>query len=812
MQRYVKLFLATLATVVLVVLGDTKLGEIPPLGKFFSPCHGFWQNGLTDQRTPTRFILGGLNGKVKVVWDERMVPHIFAENDHDLYFAQGYVTAYHRLWQMDFQTYVAAGRLSEIFGRRTLDFDIRQRRLGMFEAAKRAGELFLSAPHSRKICEAYSAGVNAYLSTLSPKDYPLEYKILDYTPEPWTTLKSAILLKYMAWRLSGPNHDLQMTQNLKKVGDETMANLFPPYPADIEPVIPKNTAWDFTPLPLDKPDDLFMPKRLDLEMPVPTPQELNYMEGSNNWAVAGSKTASGHPLLSNDPHLMLTLPSVWYEMQLVSPHVNVYGVTLPGAPCVIVGFNGKIAWGVTNATSDVADWYELECNADYSEYRHDGQWKKMRRVVEEIVVRGEGKHVETVLYTHHGPVPVMPEDNRWRGRLPQLAAFRWAGHDAGNELIAFCNLNRADNYDAYVEAISHYACPAQNFVFADASGDIAIWHNGRLPAKWYQQGRFIADGSDARYDWQAWIPQAQNPHVKNPACGFVSSANQHATDKSYPYFLNAVYESYRNVRINERLRAMEKISPDDFRVLQNDSKDLHAASLLPTLLRLVSADKLKHPAAGEAVRLLQEWDFCRDAGKVAPAIFSEWWKWLYRAIWEDDFGFLPFTLYPSRRRTVELIVQEPASKWFDDTRTPQLETLPELVQQSLAKALARLDRKFGRVTHATWARYQGTSIAHLARIPGLDHKNLFVGGGASCVNATSDNSGPSWRMIVTLGPQVKAWGIYPGGQSGNPGSKYYDNFLTTWCRGELAELLYLRTPEEQHPRLLTAWQLTGEKP
>lgn len=811
MQRHARFFFTALAAVVLIGILDSKIGNLPPLGKFFSPCQGFWQNGLHERRAPQQFSSKAISGKVEIVWDDRAVPHIFADNDLDLYFAQGYVTAYHRLWQMDFQTYAAAGRLSEIFGRRTYDFDVRQRRLGMLTAAQTAAARFIADPQSKEICAAYTAGVNAYIDSLAAKDYPLEYKILDYRPEPWTPLKSALLLKYMAWRLSGLNHDLQMTRNLKKIGREAFDQLFPTHPADIEPVIPLGTPWNFTPVTLDKPEQLFVTEQ-ELEPPEPTPQELRNKEGSNNWAVAGSKTASGYPLLANDPHLNLSLPSVWYEMQLVSPTVNVYGVTLPGAPCVIVGFNDKIAWGVTNGTDDVADWYELECDKDYTAYRHGGEWKKMRLVKEEITVRDEGTLIEQVLYTHHGPVPAMPEDRRWRGRMPMLAAFRWAGHEPSNELFAFHELNRAHDYEGYERAISHYSCPAQNFVFADASGDIAMWHNGKLPARWPQQGRFICDGRDPRYDWQAWIPQPQNPHVKNPASGFVSSANQHATDASYPYFLNAVYESYRNVRINERLSAMHNVTPDDFRSLLTDAKDLHAASVLPSLLPLVDIGKIKHPAAAEALRLLGEWDFSRDAGKVAPAIFSEWWKWLYRAIWEDDFGEPPFALYPTRRRTVELIVYEPAGKWFDDKRTAEVESLRDLAQQSFVKAVSRLDKKYGRLTHCTWGRYQNTHIDHLARIPGLGRDSLYVSGGASCINATTEETGPSWRMVVALGPQVKAWGVYPGGQSGNPGSRHYDNFIETWRRGELAELLYLRSPNEKNPRLSGCWSLTGEKP
>lgn len=811
-MNYARFLLTVGFTILAVLFLNTPMGSIPPLGKFFSPFSGFWANAAPANHPSVQTLrLPGLQASVTVVWDKREVPHIFAQNDADLYFSHGYIMARDRLWQMEFQTYIAAGRLAEIFGEKLLSFDIKQRRLGILEAAKKSCDASTTDPATWEIATAYSAGVNAYIQSLKRTTYPLEYKIFDYAPEPWTPLKSALLLKYMAWRLAGAEPELAMTDILKKFGPQVVAALFPIHTADVDPVIPKGTPWPAPVLQPIAPSQTFFPHYSDQAVPPPierVPSLKEESKGSNNWAVAGTKTASGYPLLANDPHLNLTLPSNWYEIQLASPSVNVYGVTIPGAPGVLIGFNQHIAWGVTNAEDDVSDWYEIRFKDEKrEEYWHDGVWKKIRVVEEKIVVRGGTTLCERVPYTHHGPLVVMPGDKRLDEPLPIQCAFRWAGHDAGQELAAFHRLNRAKNYEDYVAALANYGCPAQNFVFACADGDIAIWHNGKLPARWHGQGMFVSDGTDPLYDWQGWIPHQHNPHVKNPARGFVSSANQHATDGSYPYFLWGFHETYRNVRINECLREMQQITPTDFDRLQNDTKNLHAASVLPDLLKLTE-NKAVDPLQKAMLQTLQTWNYCHDADQIAPTIFAAWWRALYHAIWEDEFGPQPHALYPSRHRTVELICKEPQARWFDDLRTPGKETLGDLVHRSLAQAAQNLVKKYGQIgPNWMWGNYQGTDIAHLARIPGLGRLHLFVGGAGGCVKACTKTTGPSWRMIVALGKPVQAWGIYPGGQSGNPGSPHYDEFVDSWARGELYKLVYLQSPREHHDDVVGFWQL-----
>ncbi|MEK7730162.1 MAG: penicillin acylase family protein, partial [candidate division KSB1 bacterium] len=534
----------------------------------------------------------------------------------------------------------------------------------------------------------------------------------------------------------------------------------------------------------------------------------------NNWAVSGSKTASGYPILCNDPHLALTLPSIWYEMQLVSPEVNVYGVTLPGTPAVIIGFNQSIAWGVTNAGSDVLDWFEIKFkDAKQTEYFYDGAWRPTQHRTEEIKVRGAKNVRDTVAYTHHGPVPYREHEKPFNLETPAGAAMRWTAHDASQEMMTFLQVNRARNYAEYVAAISHYDCPAQNFVFADTAGDIAIWHNGKFPLRWPEQGKYIGDGSAPAYDWQGWIPREHVPHVKNPERSFVSSANQSATDLNYPYYLGSDYAAFeRGARINEYLGAKSNLTPQDMMNLQNDIVSLFAQKVLPRLLEVFPVKKLN----AEQMKLyetLAAWKYEYRSDFAAPLIFNTWWRELFELIWKDDMKIGETELkYPRRDVTMSLVLNEPANSFYDIKDTPAQESLADLTLQafqSMQRKLVETHGAFG--VSWNWEKSRGTDLAHLARMPGLGRIYLPTAGNGDNVNAITKTHGPSWRMIVALGPEVKAWGIYPGGQSGYPGSRYYDNAVDDWVAGKYYELLYLKTAAAADARIVGKTSLLSLK-
>ncbi len=816
---------------------------LPPLGKLFNPFAGFWQNDNSQDEILSHRELPELQDVVEIIWDDRRVPHIFARHAHDLYFAQGYLVARDRLWQMEFQTHAAAGRLSEIVGLRALEFDRHRRRIGMVYAAENSVRTMMNNPEIKLAAEAYAAGVNAWIKKLTPATLPLEYKILDYQPEPWTTLKSAVLLKQMALTLSGYGPDRLMTSTRAALGDSVMRQLYPNYPPLQDPIVPANTQWNFQPLLTQKPANEFHPamaqsfdnsfsKKIAAARLVQTgrkgrqagsrplsgspryDEEQEIFKGSNNWAVSGKKTASGYPILCNDPHLGLTLPSIWYEIQLIAPGVNVYGVTLTGAPGVIIGFNQNIAWGVTNAESDALDWYEIKFKDESRrEYFYSGEWRPTTTRVEEIKTRDGATVLDTVIYTHHGPLPYHKNEKPFDEEIPPGAAMRWAAHDSSQELMTFYKLNRAAGYQDYLEALAYYDCPAQNFVYAGVEGNIAIRHNGKFPVRWFEQGKYIGDGSDPAYDWKNFIPRAQLPGVLNPERGFVSSANQNPVAANYPYYLGWNYAAFeRGRRINEFLAGHEKITPQDMMALHGDVVSLRARTILSRMLELLAQEKLSDEQK-QILADLKAWNYEYRADTKVAMLFNNWWRELLDQIWKDDMKPGEQALkIPRSDVTMNMILHQPESSYYDNKTSPARETLADLVLLSFQNTHQKMAQELGAYGEGwAWSKARGTNIPHLARIPGFGRMQLPTPGNFDNVNAITNTHGPSWRMIVALGPEVKAWGIYPGGQSGNPGSEFYDHAVDKWVAGEYFELLYLKEANTAEARLTGRTILRGGK-
>ncbi|MDZ7716142.1 MAG: penicillin acylase family protein [Balneolaceae bacterium] len=783
--------LSSIITLILFWVLSTPLGPAPPLGPFMNPNAGFWANAETDYNNDLEFQVNdeALSDSIRVYFDDKQIPHIFAANDNDLYFAQGYITARDRLWQMELQTHAAAGRLSEILGPQMLDYDRYRRRIGMGYAAEQALEGMLLDEQTFSAIESYAAGVNAWIDQLDPAEYPIEYKILDYAPEEWTPVKSALLLKYMTYMLAGNNGDLRMSNTKAFFGDSFIKNILDLDPNWNDPTIPSSKEWDFEADLPPKPNDSFIPSIVEDILPF-QPDPAN---GSNNWAVSGSKTASGYPILANDPHLNMTLPSIWYAAQLNSPSQNVMGVSLPGVPTIIVGFNEDIAWGTTNVGADVWDWYEIEFrDSTLSEYKHDGVWKETEKRIEKINIKGGETVIDTVIYTHHGPVVQDSENEVGSSNVPKYHAMRWIAYEPSNETRYFLEINKAKNYKDYRNALQHYDNPAQNWVFADSS-DIAITVTGQYPKKWNEQGRYISDGSNAAYDWQGWIPFEQIPYIKNPERGFVSSANQDPTDSSYPHYLDDDFGPFeRGRRINEQLASMDNITAQDMQNLQLDTYSYHAAKVLPTMMEMLNTDTLSewHQQAYEE---LQNWNYENNGDLIAPSIFKYWWDELYSAIWSDEYQYADIPLdWPARDQVAWLVVNQPDLKWYDNITTDSKETLQDLVNNSSHKAMSKLTKEFGSYgDNWKWGYVNETTIGHLGQIPGFG-KPLFTDGGAESINAIRDSHGPSWRMVVELGPEIKARAIYPGGQSGNPGSKYYANMAVDWNNGKLYPLWFMK--------------------
>ena len=805
-MRIIPFVISAILTVALVFALNTKWGPVPPLGKFLSPQQGFWQNA-----EPASFdlnenlVFDSLQGDVTVYMDDRLVPHVFAEQEYDVYFVQGYLHAKYRLWQMEFQTFYAAGRISEIVGAnpQALRLDREQRRLGMVYGAENAVSAMEADPFTRSAVNAYTSGVNAYINSLTEGQLPVEYKLLDYKPEQWSNLKVALFLKLMSKDLAAYERDLEFT-NAKAVFSTDELNILYPEISDSSVPFVNNVAFDTPAVKPRQPitaDSLYF--RKDTIIKAVEMHKPNPLNGSNNWAVSGAKTASGAPILCNDPHLALSLPSIWYEMQISTPTMNAYGATFPGSPSVIIGFNDSIAFGFTNAGRDVKDYYKIRFrDASKSEYLYDSAWTPATKRIEQIKVRGSATVADTVAYTVFGPV--MYDDTFAKDSTGKTAlAARWVAHETSNEALTWLKLNRAKNYADYLDAIKDYKCPAQNMLYASKRGTIALWQQGLFPARWKGQGLYVMPGEDSAYRWQAFIPQLQNPHIVNPPEGFIESANQRPVDSSYPYFIPGGYAAPRGITIAKRLAQMQTITPEDMMQLQNDIYDGFAAMATPLLLKYVDAAALDAQEKAY-VETMNNWDFNARAATAEQTVFKLWWDSLYQNIWVDDMARIQQpAVRPDQQATLEMLLRDSTIKYIDDSNTPEPETLTMQVTAALHKAAAAV-RKREQEGGLQWWKENNVSIYHLLRTAVLPfgRTGLEMGGTGNAINAVKGTHGPSWRMIVHLTSPTEAYGVYPGGQSGNPGSRFYDSFIDTWAAGKYYTLWLMKPSEKSDGRII----------
>lgn len=811
-MRIVPFIAAAVITTALIITLNTRLtlggAEAPAFGSFFSPQHGFWQNAEPVNENYTDNInLPGLTGKTDVYLDERLVPHIFATQENDAYFVQGYLHAKFRLWQMELQTFAAGGRASEILGEKGLEHDREFRRLGMVYAAEIALQEMEKDPDIKAACDAYTAGVNAYIEGLTESSLPLEYKLIGYEPEKWSNLKTSLFLKYMCYDLAGHEDDFEMTNAKSYFNADDFAKLYPSIQDSLDPIIPRGTAFDapkvFPVVPVNA-DSVYLSSH---DMAVAESSKPDRDNGSNNWAVAGSKTKSGAPILCNDPHLGLNLPSLWYEIQISVPSFNAYGVSFPGAPGVIIGFNDSCAFGFTNGGRDVRDYYEIKFKDDSrEEYSFNGQWMKTKFRIDTIKIKGKPDFIDSVAYVQLGNnlCPVMYDKSFSGGRNTnhKYYAVRWKAHDASNELKIFNMLNHAKNYADYSAAVTNLHTPGQNCAFACKNGDIALRTQGDWPAKWKGQGDFVMPGVDSSYLWQAMIPQDEVPHQYNPERCFISSANQKPVDdNTYPYYLGRNYPEYRGYTINKRLNAMTDITPQDMMALQTDNFDAGAAMAKPFIVANMKEQDLS-VSEKKYFDILKNWNCRNDVGTTGATVFEQFWKNFEAVVFDDEYANAPKVIIrPFFSSLLEGILKDSAYKFLDNITTTQTETLADDVTTAFKKAAVEL-QKIEAAGKLDWDKNKATRINHLAKLAPFSRMNLPVGGGVRNINATKADHGPSWRMVISLTAKTEAYGVYPGGQSGNPGSKYYDSFVDNWAAGKYYSLWMMTAAETGDKRII----------
>ncbi len=813
----------------LMYAGFRSIGPVPPVGLLLDPANGAWASAAATNfpaRQAAR--IPGLIDSVTILFDDRGVPHIFASSELDAYRALGYVQARDRLFQMETQTRAASGRLSEWAGKKALELDKDSRAIGLAWGAEKKLASYDTTSAGFRAIVAYADGVNAWISQMRPRDLPIEYRLLNARPIKWEPLHSLYFLSRMSLTLAMNDATMRRLRAQALVGQTAADALFPVNSPIQQPVQPNGlpgARFDFAELPSPGAPDRSVAQaaqaheRILAALNLGRHSETRDAIGSNNWAVAPSRAAAGHALLAGDPHLDLTLPSVWYEMHLVVPgKLDVAGVGFPGAPGVVIGFNRDVAWTFTNTSSDVNDFYaETVDNADHpSNYRVDGNWRPLEKRIETYRDKnGATLATDTLYFTHRGPM---------RRQTAQWLSMRWTAYEKSHELDNFISLGSARSAPEWLEKMRDYVAPTQNGLVADRSGNIAIRASGAYPVRPGDgRGDLIRDGSKSASDWLGSLPVEKYPSSMNPAQGFLASANQQPVDpRQNPAYMGSDwYSPWRAMRINTLLSADAAVTPDDMRLFQTDPGSARADAFAPMFI----AAAAREDSAGrgdatlrEAARLLGEWDRRYVRTNHRAILFEAAMRELGRHTWDELMEpkaapTEPFNL--PEEQTLLALLSSPSSVWWDDRRTAAKEDRDAVVAQSLKAAYTKLRAEKGAPDSAgwLWSNTRHANIRHLLQIPAFSALDIPVQGGPNTLSPSGGKGtqGASWRMVVELGPEVRAWAVYPGGQSGAPASRRYADRLSRWALGQLDEVLFPRTAAElARSRVTSTLKLTPQ--
>ena len=805
---------AALAVVILGLLlwvGARPTGPLPALGRFLDPWHGIWAVATTAELPRSaKASIPHLEHPVRVIYDDRSVPHIFAQTETDASRALGYVVARDRLLQLELQARAGAGRLTEMVGPSAIEADREARDLGLPRAAEHKWEGLDSSSIDSRLPRAFADGVNAWIDNLRSRDLPLEYRLLDRWPAHWDPINSTHLFNRMGYTLAYSDLERSRLAAQALVGAEAADALFPINSPIQEPIQPNGQhapRLDYHRVPPPGAPDS---QALLIASTIPPSDESDDALGSNNWAVGQKRSKNGNALLAGDPHLDLSLPSIWYEAHLVVPgRLDVYGVTVPGAPMIVLGFNRDIAWTFTNTEADVLDYYQetVDDSLHPRRYMLDGKWHPLELRPE--IYRGRHGEViatDTTRYTHRGPLRRMA--GHW-------LSFRWTVLEGIARSENFARAARARSVGEFEDAMTDMETPAQNMLVADRTGSIAIRSTGRFPIRPGDgRGDVIRPGTTSESDWTGQWPVAEYPGARNPAQGYLASDNQQPIDpRVNPRYLGADwYVPWRALRINELLRADSAVTPDDMRRFQTDPGSPRADWMVPAFLaaaKAVSGDD----TLARAAALLAQWDrrYTRDNRRAV--LFEAAMEELPALLWDelDDPRVGRPTITPSFGAVIELL-QDPDNPWWDDKRTPnRVEHRDDILAASLRAGLVRLLHELGEPENDAWlwSHNRHANIYHLLRIPAFSALEIPMQGGPSTLNPSSGSGvfGASWRMVVEMGPEVRAWGTYPGGQSGNPISRRYLDRLPRWEAGELDSLRFPHTADELSGRTTATLEL-----
>jgi penicillin amidase len=754
--------------------------------------------------------LAGLAAPAEVLRDAYGIPHIYAASLEDANFALGYTHAQDRLWQMEMNRRVAAGRLAEVLGATALDTDRFLRTLGVHRVSQAAYQRIDA--QTRRVLDAYSAGVNAYLA--SDPVLPPEFFILRHRPEPWTAVDSIAWLKMMSWDLSGNwRSELLRLRLAKRVPTARLQEFLPPYPGDDAVPLPDlrilygNLEKEAVQLAEDLSEHV-------AALALPSGEGL----GSNNWVVDGSRTETGKPLLANDPHLRLTAPAVWYLAHLNAPGLEMIGATLPGVPMVLLGRNERIAWGSTNTGSDVQDLYleKLDSAGNYA--TPDGAQPFAARE-ERIGVKG-GEEVRIIVRSsRHGPI-ISDVLQPARDATPRGYALAFAWTTLAEDDLSVQSAVRlplARNWEEFVAALRDFASPQQNIVYADIDGNIGFIAPGRIPVRKPEndlKGLAPAPGWDTRYDWTGYVPFDELPREYNPAGGRLWTANEKIVPPGYLHHITSEWqEPYRSQRIGDMIEATAKHNQGSFARMHADVVSLAARALLPRLRET----RPRSEEARRALGLLGSWQGEMLAGRAEPLVLWAWWRELTRAIYADELGDAFAANWTARAPFLINVLNDKdgQSRWCDNVNTVPVEGCAELLAESLEAALAELRRRYGQdMSSWNWGTAHAARHEHrpfgrqklladwfdiVVPTPG-DSYTVNVGRMLFAENEPFENRhAASLRAIYDLSDLEKSLFIHSGGQSGNRLSQHYDAFSAAWARGEYVPMSTDRGRVERAP-------------
>jgi len=780
----------------LVWLGAHGAGPVPPLGPLLDPWHGaLGLSASADLPRRADDSIAGLGADVRVVYDDRAVPHIFAATELDAVRALGYVTARDRLFQLDLQARAGGGTLTELLGPVALEQDREIRGLGLARAAERLARDLPDTGAERASLEAYAAGVNAYLSAMPERDLPIEYRLLGRRPARWSPIRSLQVLLRMGYTLTRNSTELDRLATAAAVGDAAAAALFPLHSQIQEPIQPSSGEPRRLSVVLPPPGapDTAAATAATLLPRAPAQPDL----GSNSWAVAPARTRARAALLAGDPHLDLTLPSIWYEAHLAVPGVlDVYGVTIPGLPEIVIGFTRDVAWTFTNVEADLMDrWTEtVDDSVSPRRYRLDGVWVPLEvRVEIYLAPNGDTLAVDTLRFTHRGPMHRV-------GRT--WLSLRWTALESGEGAELLTRAAHARTAREWLEATSAFRTPPQNMLVADRAGTIAIRSTGRFPLRAGDGlGNRALDGSTRGTDWVGSWPVAEYPQAIAPAQGFLASANQEPQDpRDQRHYLGSAWPMpWRALRINQLLRGDSAVTAEDMIRWQTDPGSTRVDTYMPYLLEAAAASPAD-TLVQRAAKVLAAWDRRYTLENEGAVLFEAAIWALTARVWDE----LPAGVTPGSGPLLALL-DDPTNPWWDVRSTAErIERRDDVLADALAEAYQSTVRTYGTPEFGgwRWSVVHRIDIWHLLHVPALSRLGLTVTGGPSTISpssVTGGGEGSSWRMVVELGPEVRAWGIYPGGQSGNPASSRYDDRLPQWLRGELAPLRFPRTASELAP-------------